>query len=230
VTPGTLTLVRARLDAPPEAWAEGEGWLSSDERARIERFRFERHARRQRVATVLLRGALGSLTGRDPASLEFRVGEHGKPSVPGGPPFNVSHSGDWWLFGWADEGRVGVDVEVRRELSDLEAVAARSFHPDEFDRVMARSGAERTAAFFRVWSRKEAFIKAVGMGLAYPLEGFVVSDEPDPAAGLLAVRDPAESVGDWMLRPVEWSTELGAAVAWDRPGGAVRWGDLRDFA
>ena len=225
-----LTLVRARLDRLPERWADGMAWLSAEERSRIGRFRFERHARRQRVATVLLRGVLGSVTGRDPGSLEFRAGEHGKPHLSGGPPFNVSHSGEWWLFGWAEEGRVGVDVEVARELDDLEAVARRSFHPAEFTRVMARTGPERSAAFFRVWSRKEAFIKALGMGLAYPLDGFVVSEERDPPAGLLEVNDPAEFAADWLLRPVEWANDLGAAIAWDRPGGEVRWTEVGELA
>jgi 4'-phosphopantetheinyl transferase len=170
------------------------------------------------------------VTGRDPGALEFRTGDHGKPYLPGGPAFNVSHSGEWWLLGWAEGGRVGVDVEVARQLDDLEAVARRSFHPEEFARVMARTGSERSAAFFRVWSRKEAFIKAVGLGLAYPLDGFVVSEERDPPAGLLEVDDPAERSDDWLLRPIEWSSEVGAAVAWDRPEGAVRWTEVREFA
>ena len=133
-------------------------------------------------------------------------------------------------MGWADGGRVGVDVEVERDLPDMEAVARRSFHPDEFGRVMAEEGAERTAAFFRVWSRKEAFIKAVGLGLAYPLDGFVVSAEASPATTLLVVDDPAEPSDGWLLRSVAWEAGLGAAVAWDRPEGRIRWRSLADLA
>jgi 4'-phosphopantetheinyl transferase len=226
----TLTLVRARLDAPPLQGTAWKSWLSTDERERVAGFRFERHARRQEVATGLLRGVMGAVTGQDPAALVFDRGAHGKPYLADGPAFNVSHSGEWWLCGWADEGRVGVDVEIARGLSDLEGVARHSFHPTEVARVLDRSGDARIAAFFRVWSRKEAFIKAVGLGLAYPLDGFVVSAEAEPERGLLAVDDPAEPPEAWLLQPVQWSEGLGAAAAWDRPGGRIRWESLDRLA
>lgn len=223
MTPPTLHLVRARLDAPPLPEERLGGLLSVAERARAARFHFDRDRRRYRVATGLLRQVLGRLVDRPPESLAFDVGPHGKPSLAGGPSFNLSHSGEWWLLGWADEGRVGVDVEVHRSLPDLAALARRSFHPREADRVLALTGAEREAAFFRVWSRKEAFIKALGLGLAYPLDGFEVGTAAVPDPGVAAVHASDEDPASWLLQAVEWEPGLGAAVAWDRPGGSVAW-------
>lgn len=220
---GVLHLVRARLDTPPVARERLVAVLSEAERERVARFRFPALRRRHEVALGLLRTTLAGFVGADPAALRFELGEHGKPSLPGGPSFNLSHSGDWWLLGIADGGRVGVDVEVHRPLTDLAEVARTTFHPAEADEVLAREGAARQAAFFRVWSRKEAFIKAVGLGLSYPLRGFRVSASDDPAQELLAVDDPAEDAGRWHLQSVPWAPDLAAAVAWDRPGARVVW-------
>lgn len=218
-----LHLVRARLDAPPHPRAELRAVLSDAERARAARFRFERHRRRFEVATGLLRTAIGALMGRPPDRVVFEVGAHGKPYVVGGPAFNQSHSGEWWLLGWSDQGRVGVDVEVHRALNDLPAMARHTFHPSEAEAVLSVRGESRRRAFFRVWTRKEAFIKALGLGLAYPLDRFVVDHEVEPGSVLLVVDDPGESTAGWSLRSVGWTEGLSAAVAWDRPEGRLRW-------
>ncbi len=222
--PGVLHLVRARLDAPPWPREHLAAVLSDDERARIARFRFPHLQRRHEAATGLLRRVLARIVDRDPADLRFEVGEHGKPHLPGGPAFNQSHSGEWWMLGVASEGRVGVDVEVHRTLHDLDDLARNTFHPAEADDVLNEpSPEERTRAFFRVWSRKEAFIKAVGRGLSYPLAGFRVSARAEPPREILAIDDPADDVRGWCMRSVPWDSTLAAAVSWDRPEGRVVW-------
>lgn len=188
------------------------------------RFHFDWLRRRQTAATGLLRHVLGAWTGDDPRSLRFRTGPHGKPELPGGPVFNLSHSGEWWLLGIADGGRLGVDVEVHRPLADLAALARSTFHPDEADEVLAHpDAAARERAFFRVWARKEAFIKAVGLGLSYPLDAFRVSSAEGVAHALRVIDDPAESPAAWSLRPVGWAPGLSAAIAWDRRNAGLRW-------
>lgn len=222
--PGTVRLFRASLAAPPVPRAELADLLDDGERARVERFKFPHLRERQQVATGLLRFALGRLLDLDPRSLRFDVGEFGKPALADGPVFNLSHSGDWWLLGVASGGRLGVDVEAHRTLADLESLARSTFQRDEAAEVTGHADpAERHRAFFRVWSRKEAFIKALGMGLSYPLEGFRVASDARASGGLCAVDDPAESVDRWTLRSVEWDPALSAAVAWDRPDAEVRW-------
>lgn len=222
--PGVLHLYRVRLDAPPVAPNDLAGLLSPAESERGARFHFERDRLRHETSTGLLRLLLGTLLGRDPAGLVFETGAHGKPALATGPAFNVSHSGHWWLCGVALDGRVGVDVEVHRPLGDLAHLARTTFHADETARVLAgHTDEDRHAAFFRVWSRKESFIKAVGMGLAYPLTGFIVSAEPEPARALIEVCDPDDDAARWQMRSVTWEPGLAAAVAWDRPGAPVEW-------
>lgn len=191
------------------------------------RFHFDWLRRRQMVATGLLRHVLGTIVGADPRALRFGRGPHGKPELEGGVVFNLSHSGEWWLLGVADEGRLGVDVEVHRPLAELASLARSTFHPDEAAEVLAHpTPDDRLHAFFRVWARKEAFIKAVGMGLAYPLTGFRVSSAPDADPVLRAIDDPAESVAEWSLRPVSWAPGLAAAIAWDRADVRIDWREI----
>ncbi len=224
LTQGVLHLYRARLDSPPVAPADLAGLLSPAESERGARFHFERDRLRHQTSTGLLRHLLGTLLERDPAGLVFETGPHGKPALAGGPAFNVSHSGNWWFCGVALDGRVGVDVEVHRPLDDLAHLARTTFHADETARVLAGPTDEaRQAAFFRVWSRKEAFIKAVGKGLAYPLIGFIVSVEPQPDRVLIEVSDPDDDARRWQMESVTWEPGLAAAVAWDRPGAQVVW-------
>lgn len=222
--PGVVHLVRARLDVPPWPQERLVAVLSDDERARIDRFRFPHLQRRHAAAAGLLRMVLARIVGRDPADLRFEVGAHGKPHLPGGPAFNQSHSGEWWLLGVALDGRVGVDVEVHRPLRDLADLARNTFHPAEADEVLSQPSLdEQTRAFFRVWSRKEAFIKAVGLGLSYPLAGFRVSARAEASREILAIDDPRDDVDGWCMRSVPWDSALAAAVSWDRPRGRVTW-------
>lgn len=224
----TVDLFRASLDSPPVDPARLAALLSDEERRRIARLRFDQLRRRQEVATGLLRLVLGGFLDRDPRALRFHIGEHGKPALPDAPSFNLSHSGSTWLLGVAPEGRLGVDVEVHRPISDLESVARTTFHPSEAAEVVGRDGEARTRAFFRVWARKEAFIKAIGMGLSYPLDAFRVASDDRATGALLEIDDPHEGVEDWSLESVAWAPDLSAAIAWDRPGGGHRWRSVAD--
>lgn len=220
----TVHLFRARLDTPPVPVDRLVDTLADDEHARAARFVFVRDRRRYEVATGLLRLTLGALTGSDPADLSFDRGQWGKPSLRGGPSFNLSHSGEWWMLGVARAGQLGVDVEVHRPLGDLDALTVRTFHAAEAAGVLAAQGDERRRAFFRVWTRKEAFVKALGRGLGYALDSFVVSVDPAPARLLVELPPSAAAPVDaWQMASVEWDPELAAAVAWDRPGGRVEW-------
>ena len=121
--------------------------------------------------------------------VEILVDEHGRPWAPG-VSFNVSHSGAIGLIAVAEgDRRVGVDVEQVRPDTDFRALAARFFHPDE-----ARAIGDRRDAFFRCWTRKEAVVKALGRGLAHPLDRFVVDVDataPTCVEGLCVVGLPA---------------------------------------
>ena len=212
---GTIHLTRARLDAPPVPLARLEALLAPEELARADRFRFDHLRRRHVVSWGLLRLVLADITGDAPETLRFTRNAHGKPRLdPGpdhassqaldrppsfrGPSFNLAHSDEHLLIGVAREGRLGVDLEAHRDLSDLEKLARRFFASEESDSLLSLPSTDRVRAFFRIWARKEAFVKAVGGGLSVPLRSFAVRLTPEEGnclvrldPELLAPFDPA---------------------------------------
>jgi 4'-phosphopantetheinyl transferase len=203
--------------------------LSPDERARAARFRFERDRRRFVAARGLLRMLLSTYAGREPASLVFEYEAHGKPRPAGadGIAFNVSHSGDVALYAVTRVGDVGVDVEAWRPLADRDDLAARFFAPGEVRRLQALDPDGRQAAFFACWTRKEAFVKAIGEGLSHPLDRFEVSIEP--GGGLVHVGGDAAEAQAWTLVSLPAPDGYAAALALRATDVRVTcraWGDL----
>jgi 4'-phosphopantetheinyl transferase len=168
------------------AWLDvtGEGitgfWstLSSQERERAGRFALERDRARFVAARGFLRAILGSSLGADPQSVEFLYGAKGKPSLGGafahsGLQFNLAHSGGLAVFAVARHGMVGVDVEQLRPVPGLSGLMDRFFAPLECAEIKKLSGAAEVRAFFKIWTRKEAWLKATGEGIT----GFLKSIE-----------------------------------------------------
>ena len=142
--------------------------LSPDECVQAARFVFECDRRRYLAAHVALRKTLALCVGGAPASLRFETGRFGKPSLAHDAPcaFNLSHCGDVAIIAVAQEGQIGVDVELEREVPDAMALAALNFTASEREQLRALSGRERDTAFLRCWTRKEACLKAIGSGLS----------------------------------------------------------------
>jgi 4'-phosphopantetheinyl transferase len=192
--------------------------LSEDERERAARFHFQRDAIRWTVSRVVLRSILGQYLDVEPHAVRFRAGPWGKPelAVPlerQRLQFNASHSDGLGLYTVASSRRVGVDIERLRPLPDLEAIAGRMFSPHEQQALGGLPRAKRPAAFFSCWTRKEAYIKALGDGLAYPLERFTVSLTPDAPAKLEDVQDNPAEVGRWSLTALAPAPGYAAALA-----------------
>ena len=191
--------------------------LSADERERAARFRFPRDCRRFTVARALLRVLLGSYLKADPAALTFRTTEHGKPSLSGAYDgcnlhFNVSHSDEVALFGLTLGRTIGVDVERVRHDFEVAAIAQRFFSLAEQRAFASVPLAQQHRAFFDCWTRKEAYVKALGEGLSHPLHQFDVSLTPGEPACLLATRpDPGEAML-WTMAAPEIGKEYAAAV------------------
>jgi Phosphopantetheinyl transferase len=181
--------------------------LSPDEAARAARFRTEQLRERCVLRRGLLRTLLGRTTGREPASLAFDYGPQGKPSLPGGPAFNLADCKDDVLIAIAPARELGVDIERLRSVPDADGIAKRFFAPAEYAAFSAVPETQRDEAFLNGWTRKEAFIKATGAGLSMPLDRFAVELVPSHPARVLSV-DPALRAGaaaDWSmfdLRPV----------------------------
>jgi 4'-phosphopantetheinyl transferase len=191
--------------------------LSEGERQRAARFARERDRRRYIVARAELRRLLGARLHERPEAIEFVYGRRGKPALAprfaaSGLRFNLSHCEDVAVYAFARAREVGVDVEVVRPLPDADGIAARFFSRNENLAYLALASADRSQGFFNCWTRKEAFIKALGGGLHIPLRRFEVSLAPGEPARLLRVgRRPGDRCG-WRLIGLQPAPGLTGAV------------------
>ena len=184
--------------------------VSDDERARARRFRFERDRDRFVARRALLRAVLGRACSRDPRRLRFAYGPHGKPRLDGAETaFSASHSHGLAAFAVARGAEVGIDVERMRDDVDVDGLARRFFAPAEAAALAALAEPERRRAFFAYWTAKEAFVKAIGRGLSYPLDAFVVSLGDRPAVAVEG--DSAESAR-WVLHPFDAGPDHAGAL------------------
>jgi 4'-phosphopantetheinyl transferase len=180
--------------------------LSPQERQRAARFLSAEHRRRFIAAHGILRDVLSRYTHVAPAALSFNANAHGKPALPQevGVAFNLSHSGDRLLIGISAGAATGVDIEQVRERANLMKIAQRFFSANECAALQALPEEQRLAAFYRCWTRKEAYIKAKGKGLGIPLAAFEVSLGSTPV--LLRTLNEADDTAGWTL----WNIEAGA--------------------
>jgi 4'-phosphopantetheinyl transferase len=145
-----------------------QAWLDADEVERAERFVHDVHRRRHVASHVALRDRLASAVGASAEALRFRADAHGKPQLEGQGrvQFNLSHSEDWALVAVGVDAPIGVDLEMLRPVEEALALARKHYTPAEAAAVQDAVGARaRDEAFLRVWTRKEACLKAVGLGL-----------------------------------------------------------------
>jgi 4'-phosphopantetheinyl transferase len=186
--------------------------LSEDERARAAKFRFDYDRKRFTSGRTALRLLLGGYLKTNPEKIQFAYGAAGKPAVPGSAvAFNVAHSGPHALIGVTLDRQLGVDVEQIREIDDMPSVAQHSFSPDEFSRWQSLPADQKVRAFYRCWSRKEAYLKAIGEGIARRLQKFDVAFETGAPPAILRGAE-----GNWTL--IDASREpYAAAIACDAP-------------
>ena len=203
---------------PDRVTASARSLLSARERKRADRFVYDRHRRRYTVAQAHLRRVLGQLTGTSPADVRFQYGDKGKPFLAGGPSFNQSHSEDRLMIAVAASGRLGVDIEELRRVRLMLGITDKNFAPDEAARMHTAPADQRRRLFFRFWTRKEAFLKALGFGLSHPLRSFSVDPSPGAAQGLLQVEDLPEDPAQWHIGGVRCAEGAEAALAVDRAG------------
>ncbi|MEO6238550.1 MAG: 4'-phosphopantetheinyl transferase superfamily protein [Vicinamibacterales bacterium] len=212
------------LQTQPALLAGARALLSGDERRRADAFYFPHLRDEFTVARATLRLLLSRLTGNPPGTIEFAYGPQGKPSLAGdgaaGVEFNVSHSGGILGCAFTRHLAIGVDVEQHRPLADLAQIAQHFFSPAEVRDLMRVAEPARAAAFYDCWSRKEAFIKALGGGLSIPLDCFRVSLAPECAA-LLEVRDAPGEARAWTIQALRPAPGFSGALAIRHPSARV---------
>ncbi len=177
-------------------------FLSRDEQKRAEKFRINDDCNNFIAARGILRFLLGRYLNIEPERITFDYGEYGKPIVVNDDSlrFNISHSNGVGLFAFTQKLELGVDIEFCKREIEIIAIAKRFFSQNEIKALSTLSGEDRVTGFYNCWTRKEAFIKAIGEGLSFPLDKFEVSLSPAKSAKLLAVNCDTKAELNWSLR------------------------------
>jgi 4'-phosphopantetheinyl transferase len=199
--------------------------LSAEETAKADRIIVEPKRRQSYRARAELRRILGLYLDADPRELCFVYGEHGKPALGTGPGcepaplcFNLSHSGNVALVGVILERpdlQLGVDVEEARHGREFASIAESFFAPDEVAVFRRLPAFEQPAAFYRAWTRKEAYLKAIGTGLSFSSTGFSISYGREEEPQLLRTDRPGDDARRWRMIDVPCPAGYAAAACWD---------------
>lgn len=195
------------------------------ERQRAERFHFQKDRKQFVVTRSVLRIILGRYLEREPSALGFCYNQYGKPELASTCDrsqtirFNLSHSQGLALIAIAHNLDIGIDLEYIRPDVAWEQIAQSYFSPKERDMLHQLPAALKALAFFTVWTRKEAYIKATGKGLSLPLNRFDVSTVPGEPAKLLNVQWDAREAERWSLVELTVGSGYAATLA----AGAGNW-------
>ena len=218
---GELVLVVANLDVEPRRLAQLRAAFSPREEERYQSFAHDQHRHRWGAARGTLREVLGNALAIAPSAVEFRYGAHGKPQLAGSAlRFNISHSGALALIALSSS-EVGADVELPRPRRN-DDIARRFFAPGENGRLFAIGDDDvRRDAFFRLWTCKEAFLKATGEGLSRSTRSYEI-ELRDGAARLLWAKGIADAADRFSVHPLEVGDPYRAAVVAEGRGLALR--------
>jgi 4'-phosphopantetheinyl transferase len=228
---------RASLDRDLTCLQQLVKILSSDELERADRFHFETDKNRFIIGRGILRNILSHYLGIEPARLQFCYGSRGKPALQTGDRshplhFNLSHSQGLALYAFTRDRQIGIDLEYVRQLSGLDQIVAQFFSTREHATFLALPRSQQQAAFFQGWTCKEAVLKALGEGLALPLNQFDVSLLPDRPAELLSINGDRAAAKQWFLQSFVPAPDYVAAVAVEGGDWQIKcwqWEELDNF-
>jgi 4'-phosphopantetheinyl transferase len=214
--PGDVHVWRMSLNCAEPTLRQMESLLAPVERQRADRFRFPGDRRRFVIGRGRVRALLGAYLGLAPAAIALNATPFGKPYIADLPPaglrFNVAHSEDVALLAVSHGREVGVDIERERPDVDCSELAQRFFAPEEVAALAALRVAEQMPAFYRCWTRKEAYVKALGLGMQAPLDGFAVTVAAESASLIHTAHNPAQR-DRWELRGLFPLSGFAAAIA-----------------
>jgi 4'-phosphopantetheinyl transferase len=219
---GEVHIWRIRLDCSADQTGRLAGLLSPDEKERAARYRIDEVRREYIVGRAALRILLANYLGDSPQAIPFAYEERGRPVLAhthcaSGLCFNLSNARILALAAFTQGRRIGIDLESNKRRVELNDVAARFFAPAERAALFDLPADRQRQAFFNCWTRKEAYLKARGMGLSRPLDRFEVSLAPGEPARLLSDALDPGAPGRWSLVSVDGLPGYTAALAVDGP-------------
>lgn len=220
-TDDVIDVWRFDLDVGEHDWAI----LSPDEARAAQRIVVDEIRDRKASSRAHLRRILGRYVGTDPQDVSFTYGKHGKPMLADHdePRFNLSHSKSKGLAAVSRGARIGVDLEFAREGRAFTQIADRFFAHAESAALRAIPAEDRRAAFYRAWTRKEAYLKAWGTGLAFASDRFTIDYISEGPGSLTATEMPGDDPSRWHFKDVELGPAYIGAICFEGSDRPIRW-------
>jgi 4'-phosphopantetheinyl transferase len=217
VVPGEVQVWRINLLRPPAEITRRQNLLTNAEKNQAAQFHSDRDQRRFIVRRSARRQLLATHLGLKPEAIRIESANFQKPAIaetqnPDRLRFNCTHSADWALIAIAREQEVGVDLEQHRPMADAGDLAGEFFSAHEIRELAELPPALKLAGFYNCWTRKEAFVKAIGLGLACPLNRFSVTLSPGRPAALLEVADDPDARTKWSLISIAANPDYSSAL------------------
>ncbi len=202
------------------------GLLADEELERASKFFKSKDAENFILCRGLLRRILGEVLDADPSALSFERNGHGKPFLADEElEFNVSHSRDRLLIALTFGRAIGVDIEFRRSGINMDAIANRWFAPEEREFFQGLENPEQ--GFFDIWAKKEAYVKALGMGIFKELHSFAVPLGNEPGFPMVGIYDASGVKNEeWFFQPLEIDPAYAAALVSEAPVVPIRFRSL----
>ena len=232
LAPDQIHVWRVPLNQDSTRIPELKETLSLDERARAERFRFDKDRNQFIESRATLRLLLSQYLNVSPNGLTFSQAAHGKPALANGQSqsglrFNLSRRDGLALVAVTRDREIGVDVELIRADLPFFEIANVSFSENEMATLRSLPESQQAAGFYNCWTRKEAYVKARGEGFSFPLKQFDVSLTPGAAAELLEVRGSTTEVDHWTVQDLSVGDGYVAAVMFEGSDATVICEDWR---
>lgn len=212
----TVHVWQIALQPTPDNYRSFWQLLDHEEQQRAQRFHFEKHRIRFVSKRAQLRIMLAAYLDISPNDIQFTTAAKGKPRLQGTQPncdlvFNVSDSSDHALFAIGQNQTLGIDLEKRRKITDMEGMAKRCLAPTEISWWKAQDKVRRINAFFDFWTQKESFVKAVGEGLSLGLNQCVIVPSQPPR--LIDIPPHCGRPDEWTLTPINLEGNYSANLA-----------------